>query len=165
MGAGGGAMTKTGHAVAFGRLAASTKPMSKPMNEKDLLVGLALEGRGEQSVGARFTMGAYAGWATPPECIFGFAAGEFHLEGGTPLDGALFGGDWYLGAGAAFPFPIQKRRMVSDINQSTWVLKRRFDLVPFLRILDHWDDGNDFAQRLEFSGGLAIRYRVVSDLF
>jgi hypothetical protein len=166
LGVGGGAMPSTGHAVGFGRLAASTKPLSTPMNEKDLMVGLALEGRGEQDVGSRFNLGATAGWALPADAIFNHFSFEAQLEGGTPLRMTLFeDGAFYLGASAALPFPLQKQRLVSNINQSTWILKRRFDLVPFVRVLEHYEKDRPFWDGFEISGGLALRYRVVSDLF
>ena len=166
LGVGGGAMPTTGHAVGFGRLAASTKPISTPMNERDLMVGLALEGRGEQDVGSRFNLGALAGWALPPDAIFNHFSGELLGEIGTPLRMTLIEeGAFYFGVTGALPFPLQKQRQVSNINQSTWILKRRFDLVPFVRVLEHYEKDRPFWDGFEISGGLALRYRVASDLF
>jgi hypothetical protein len=166
LGVGGGAMTKTGHAVVFGRSSLSTRIGGVPMGDHGVLVGLALEGRGEQRVGSRFDAGVLLGGGTSPYALadcFGF---EGYAELGTPLRGTLFEhGDKYYGLGFGLPIPLHHRRDVARVNDSLWILKYRLEVGPFARthLYDLHDDHLPLA--VEVSGGIAFRYRLVSDLF
>jgi hypothetical protein len=166
LGVGGGAMTKTGHAVAFGRSTLSTRIGGVPMGDHGMLVGLAVEGRAEQRVGSRFDAGVLLGYGTSPYALadsFGF---EGYGEFGTPLRGTLFAhGDKYYGLGVGLPIPLNPRRDVARVNDSLWILKYRLEVVPFVRTLAYDLYGDDLALAVEVSGGLAFRYRLVSDLF
>jgi hypothetical protein len=166
LGVGGGAMTQTGHAVAFGRSSLSTRIGGVPMGDHGVLVGLAVEGRGEERVGSRFEAGILLGGGTSPYAIGDSLGFEGYGEFGTPLRGTLFDhGDKYYGAGVGFPIPLNRRRDVARVNDSLWILKYRLEVVPFARthLYDLHDDGLGLA--VEVSGGLAFRYRLVSDLF
>lgn len=166
LGVGGGAMTKTGHAVAFGRSTLSTRIGGVPMGDHGILFGLAVEGRGEQRVGSRFDAGILVGGGTSAYALAGSFGFEGYGEFGTPLRGTLFAhGDKYYGAGVGVPIPLNPRRDVARVNDSLWILKYRLEVVPFVRthLYDLHDDGLPLA--VEVSGGLAFRYRLVSDLF
>jgi len=166
LGVGGGAMTETGHAVAFGRSTLSTRLGGVPIGDSGLLLGLAVEGRGEERVGSRFQAGALVGGATPSDAVGGWFGVEGYGEFGTPLRSTLFAhGDKYFAFGAGFPFPLDRRRDVARVNDSTWVLKYRLELVPFVRTLAYDLHDDDLTLAVEVSGGIAFRYRLVSDLF
>jgi len=168
LGLGGGAMTHSGHKVALGRMSLTSKPLSTPINDEGLLVGVALEERDEEHLGSRFMLGAVAGYGLRPYALWNEFSAEFYAEGGTFLRPSLFEHkQGYVGLGAGFPVPIDKQRNVIDVNRSTWILKPRFELVPFLRFRTARDletYGTLFKDN-EISGGLALRYRIVSDLF
>jgi hypothetical protein len=166
LGVGGGAMTKTGHAVAFGRSTLSTRIGGVPLGDSGLLVGLALEGRGEEEVGSRFQSGLFVGGASSSRDIGGCFGVEGYGEFGTPLRGTLFAhGDTYFAFGTAFPIPLDRPSNAARINESLWILKYRLELVPFVRTLAYDLHGDNLALAVEVSGGVAFRYRLVSDLF
>lgn len=168
LGLGGGKMTSSGHGVALGRMSLTTKPMSTPINDRGLLVGVALEERDEEHVGSRFQLGAIVGYGLRPYAIANAFSAEFYAEGGTFVRPSLFEHtQGYLGLGAGFPIPIDKQRNVTDVNRSTWILKPRFELVPFLRVRTARDleTYGTLVKDNEISGGLAVRYRIASDLF
>jgi hypothetical protein len=175
LGIGGGAKT-SGNIVGFGRLAASTRlspPWNPngPMNERGPLVGIDLEDRAEQNIGSRWQAGVFAGWGAGPAPFgeafaqrFGWEAyGEF----GFPLHSTLFAStDLYAGVGLAAPFRLDATRKVSDLNETTWVLKRRVELVPLFRTRYLFGPpAQNHFHRLEITGGLAFRFRLETDLF
>jgi hypothetical protein len=165
---GGGWMPESGHAVAFGRSAVSTRPFSVPINHSGPLLGLAAEERAEEEVGSRFQAGLIAGYSLPPYWLWDTFAPELYAEVGTPLRSTLFERwDSYFSVGAGLPFPLNLRRDVQDVNRSIWILKYRSELVPFLRLVVHnVHDTNDRLDRqLEFTIGVSIRPRLASDLF
>jgi hypothetical protein len=167
LGAGGGWLPKTGHAVAFGRAAASTKLGSGMINESGFLLGVAVESRAEEDVGSRWLMGILAGAGTGPAAIGGRWGIEGYAEAGTPLRQTLLRhGDHYVGVAVAAPFMLRRARQVADLNESTWLLKRRFELLPLVRVRMHNDHlPDEWHTRWEVSGGLAFRLRVMTDLF
>jgi len=168
LGTGAGAMLKTGNGVVYGRVAGSTKPLVLPVNDRGVLFGLSLEGRAEEKVGSRFDGGVLVGFGSRPYWMWDVFGVEAYGEFGTPLRAALFSrGDHYFAAAVAAPIPLDAKRAIADMNKSTWILKRQFELVPLFRIVDHRDHDAHatFVKGLELSGGLSVRYRVVSDLF
>jgi hypothetical protein len=168
LGLGGGAMTNSGNKVALGRISLTTKPTSTPINDQGLLVGVALEERDEEHLGSRFMLGAVAGYGLRPYAVCNTFSAEFYAEGGTFVRPSLFEHkQGYVGAGAGLPFPIDKQRNVSDVNRSTWILKPRFEIVPFFRFRTARDLETyaTLFKDTELSGGVAVRYRIVSDLF
>jgi hypothetical protein len=163
LGLGGGA--KDGHFVAFGRLAASTR-LSLPLNESGVLLGADLESRSELSVGSRWSAGLFAGYGSGPPPFGGRFGYEIYGELGAPLRGTYHGLDnSYLGIGGSLPIALSPSRSVIDLNRSTWLLKRSIEFVPFARLRGYF--GQDEAKhldRLEYGGGLAFRFRVMSDI-
>lgn len=164
LGAGGGVVNTPG-AVGFGRLAASTK-INIPMNEYGPLFGLALESRAEEDVGVRYLGGIMVGYGESPQQWgkpYGF---EAYGEIGTPLRSTLFHRwDLYTGLGLGIPIRLQPRRPLADLNDTTKILSRGFELVPLTRArmyVDH-DSGSE-TSRFEITVGLAFRLRVSTDL-
>jgi hypothetical protein len=53
------------------------------------------------------------------------------------------------------------------LNDSTWILVRRLELVPVARVRLYTDDpfGGNTVARADVTFGLAVRLRVFSDLF
>jgi hypothetical protein len=158
---------KDGHAVALGRLAVGTR-VSLPMNERGVLVGANLESRSEEDVGSRWSTGVMVGYGNGPSQFVGRWWGyEIFGEAGIPLRTTYRGfDDAYLGAGVTLPISCARGRAVTDLNRSTWLLKRSIEVVPFGhtrmyfggRESNHW-------QRMEYAGGLAFRFRLMSDIF
>lgn len=166
LGALGGVETHTGHFVGGGRLAVSSK-LGSPLNERGLLVGAALEARGEQDLGSRWNSGLMLGWGDGPAAIDGRLGWELFGEIGTPLHGTLFRrGDLYTGLSFALPIHFGPARQVVDLNESTWILTRRLELVPLLRTRLHRDhrEGKDAFWRTEISFGVSLRMRAFTDL-
>jgi hypothetical protein len=163
---GGGPEARTGHAVAFGRVAVATK-LGTPTNDHGFMLGMALESRGEQSVGSRWDSGVIVGWGTGPAAIDGRIGREAYGEFGTPLRGTLWDrGAFYTGAVLAMPIHFGSPRQVIDLNQSTWILRQRFELVPLLRVRFHVDPpvGPHANLRTDLALGVAFRLRAFSDL-
>lgn len=162
----GGVAPRDGHAVATGRLAASTK-LGSPANERGLLIGMELESRAEADVGASWNSGLMFGWGVNPAAIGGRLGWEAYAEIGTPLDQTLFqDGDLYMGLALGVPIRLGPARQVADLNESTWILMQRIELVPLLRARLAYDAGPGHAQQWspEISLGLSLRVRVFSDL-
>ncbi|MBN9161135.1 MAG: hypothetical protein BGO98_18520 [Myxococcales bacterium 68-20] len=162
-----GIETQTAHAVGYGRAAVSTR-IGSPLNERGFLLGAALESRSETDKGARWLAGAMFGWGLGPSSIGGGPVGfDIYGEVGTPLRSTLVAnGDHYLGIGVDTPIRLQARRNIEDLNESTWLLLRRFEIVPFTRFRVHHDFGGPaFDARPDVSGGAAIRMRTLNDLF
>jgi hypothetical protein len=156
-------MVPTGHPVAIGRLAVSSR-LGEPMNDHGFLVGASVESRAESDVGSRFSAGVSLGYGDGPPVVGRWWGWEAFADVGTPLRGKLFpGGDFYAGGTVALPIRLDSSRSIRDMNDSTWIVKRRFELVPFVRGRCHVDIGNDAP--VEFAGGFSLRFRVFSDLF
>jgi hypothetical protein len=168
LGLGGAAEVTSGHLVGSGRLAGQTR-LGQPLNESGVLVGAALESRAEQSMGSRFTGGIMLGWGSGPLAVGGSPVGfELYTELGAPLRDPLFrNSDLYTGGAFAFPFRIWEGRKIEELNDRTWILLRRFELVPTLRSRVHLDDlcGENTFVRVDVGIGLSLRLRTFSDLF
>jgi hypothetical protein len=162
----GGAGAKAGNVVGFGRLAASTR-FGTPLNEKGILLGMNLESRAEQDVGSRWSSGVMLGYGYGPPSFDGWWGCEGYAEFGVPLRLSYSGfDDAYAGLGLALPFNVSANRELIDLNQSSWILKPRIEIVPFGRARGYFgQDEPNFSQRVEISGGLAFRFRVMTDLF
>jgi hypothetical protein len=170
LGGGAGIEARTGHALGFGRIAASTKigPSGAPLNQRGVLVGTSLEARAEQSRGSRWDLGLMMGWGFGPAEVDGKLGFEAFGEVGTPVRATLVeNGDFYLGAGTALTIPLNTARDAADLNRSTWILKRRFELMPELQSRFHFDhpNGGDLIVRTDVEAGISFRLRVFSDLF
>jgi hypothetical protein len=165
LGLGGGA--KHGHAVGLGRLAVETK-IGLPVNDHGFLVGANLESRSEESVGSRWSTGFMLGYgAGPPQFVgrrrWGY---EIYGEAGVPLRKTFHGlNDAYLGVGVTFPIALTTSRAVTDLNRSTWLLKRSIELVPFAHARGYFGkDEPTCWSRIEYAGGLAFRFRIMTDI-
>ena len=93
---------------------------------------------------------------------------ESFLELGPPSESGLFKhGDWFAGAACALPLSLSAPRQVQDLNHSTWFATNRLELVPMLRTRVHFDhpDGGALTTKVDLTGGIALRLRVLSDLF
>jgi hypothetical protein len=168
LGMGAGVASGTAHAVAVSRLTLATKPTSSPMNEKGFMAGVVLEQHFEHRVGSRFDFGLLVGWSTETQSIADFCSGEAFLQVGTPARSNLFHhGAMHLDLGAALPIPLNNKRHVTQVNRSTWVLQPRLELVPFARVRTSKDEPleRSLFHDYEVVGGLAARYRIMSDLF
>jgi hypothetical protein len=162
----GGLEARTAHFVQTGRIAVSTR-LGDPLNEEGVLLGAELESRSEANVGSRWEAGAMAGWGSGPAALGGRLGIEAYAQLGTPLHATLFDrGDLYGGATIALPLFLGSARHVEDLNRSTMVMSRRFELVPMLRTRFHRGH-NDTAHtcHVDVTLGLALRLRMVSDLF
>ena len=170
LGGGVGLEARSGHEVGIGRMAASTKfgSYGAPFNQTGLLVGAALEARGEQSFGSRWDLGLMAGYGKGPAEIDGKLGYELFGELGTPVRATLAkNGDFFTGAGAALAIPLSAPRDAADLNRSTWILKRRFEFLPMVKTRFHFDhtDGSDLVWRADVEAGFSFRLRVFTDLF
>jgi hypothetical protein len=170
LGGGGGVVaskTGAGDAMGFGRVAMSTK-LGTPINDHGVLVGASLEDRMEQNLGSRFTTGIMLGWGTGPSAIEGTFGFEAYAEFGTPIRETIFRRfDHYTGAAVGVPIRLGSPRRVTDLNTSTWVLTRRFEVVPLVRTrfnVDHPDD-SDAVLRVDIAAGVTLRLRIFTDLF
>jgi hypothetical protein len=162
----GGVVPRDGHVVAAGRLAASTK-LGTPANERGFLLGMQLESRAEAQVGSSWNSGVMLGWGDGPAAIDGRVGWEAYAEFGTPLHQTLFqSGNLYAGLALALPIRLGSPRHVVDMNESTWVLMQRVELVPLLRARVFRDNapGHAVEWQPERSLGLSVRLRVFSDL-
>jgi hypothetical protein len=167
LGGGLGVEARSGHAVGYGRAASSTK-LGTPMNNEGFLIGGSLESRTEAKLGVRYDAALMLGYGHGPAALGGKWGIEGYLELGTPIRGGFLpNGDWLLGATLAVPFHIGDPRKVTDLNGSTWFAKTRLELVPLARVRAHWDHppGEDPLTRVDLQLGLALRLRVLSDLF
>jgi hypothetical protein len=163
----GGLEAHSARFVATGRLALSTK-LGTPLNDDGLLLGASLESRGEVDLGSRWESGVMLGWGSGPAAIGGRVGFEAYGEFGTPLYATLFRrGDLYAGAALSVPIHFGSPRHVVDLNESTWVLTRRFEIVPLLRTRLHRDRTVAGATlwRTDLSLGVSLRLRMFSDLF
>jgi hypothetical protein len=161
-----GAGAKDGHAVALGRLAVATK-LNLPLNDRGVLLGTNLESRSEQNVGSRWSTGIMLGYGDGPSQFVGRWWGyEVYAEAGVPLRTTYRGfDDAYVGLGGTFPLSLTSSRAVTDLNRSTWLMKRSIELVPFWHARGYFGkDESDFRNRMEYAGGLAFRFRVMSDI-
>ncbi|HKU38067.1 MAG TPA: hypothetical protein VJR89_07970 [Polyangiales bacterium] len=164
LGALGGWEARTGHFVGAARLQASTK-LGTPFNQDGFMVGATLETRGEQAFGSRWESGFLLGYGWSPAAIDGRVGFELYGEFGTPLQSTLFPhGELYTGAAASLPLYLGSARHVTDLNESTWILVRRFELVPLLRVRFHRLRESP-AWRSDIAAGLSVRFRLLSDLF
>jgi hypothetical protein len=165
LGAGGGLEARSGAAVGYGRIAASTK-LGTPTNDHGLLVGGSLESRAQEGLGARYDIGLMLGWGTGPAAIGGRWGLETFLEFGTPIENALFRhGNCFAGAAVATPYHFGTPRQVLDLNDATWIATSRLELVPMLRSRVHFDDASSgFTTKVDVTLGLALRLRIISDL-
>jgi hypothetical protein len=108
------------------------------------------------------------GYGSGPAAIDGVFGFEAYGEFGTPLWHTLFRhGDLYAGAAVAMPIHLGSPRHVTDLNNSTWVMTRRFEFVPMVRTRTHLDHpgGGDATAETDVEAGLTFRLRVFSDLF
>jgi hypothetical protein len=164
LGAGVGAIVPSGNAVGIGRLAVSTR-VSDPLNSSGFLVGGSVETRGEANVGARFSAGLSVGYGDGPPLLGSRVGWELFADFGTPLEGKLFGNTrFYAGATGALPIRLDAGRPLRDLNDSTWIVKRRIEVVPFLRGRVHYETGVG-TPPTEIAGGVSLRLRWFSDLF
>ena len=166
LGGGVGVEARSGHAVGYGRAAASTR-LGTPLNDHGFLVGGSLESRAEQQVGARYDAGVMLGWGTGPAAIGGKWGFEAYGEFGTPLQSAIFrDGNCFFGAALGAPYHLAKPREVKDLNDSLWIATTFVELVPMMRVRLHIDHpgGGDPTTKIDLSAGLALRLRVLSDL-
>ena len=167
LGGGLGIEAKTGHAVGFGRAAASTK-LGTPLNDHGFLIGASLESRTEAEPGVRYDAGVMLGWGTGPATLGGKWGFESYAEGGTPIRGGFFRNwDWFAGGAVAAPFHFGAPRQVTDLNSSTWFANDRLEFVPMARFRVHGDhpEGGATLTRVDLQLGVAFRLRVLSDLF
>ena len=67
-------------------------------------------------------------------------------------------------AGGTFALPIRldSDRHIREINDSTSIAARRFEIVPFARARVHVEPDADEA--VELVGGVSLRFRMFSDL-
>lgn len=161
-----GAGAKHGHAVALGRLAVATK-LNLPLNDRGVLIGTNLESRSEENVGSRWSTGIMLGYGDGPSQFVGRRWGyEIYAEAGVPLRTTYRGfDDAYVGVGGSLPLSLTGSRAVTDLNRSTWLLKRSIELVPFGHARGYFgDDESNGWNRMEYAGGLAFRFRVMSDI-
>lgn len=162
LGGGAGAAVPSGNAVGIGRIAASTR-LGTPLNDHGVLVGVSVESRGEANVGSRFSTGVSLGYGNGPPLIGRVVGWEVFGDFGTPLRGKLFpDGDFYAGATVALPFRLDPARPLREINDATWIVMRRFELVPFVRTRVHVD--HDADEVVEIAGGASLRLRLLTDL-
>ena len=160
----GGWTPRSGHAVAAGRLAASTK-LGTPANEHGALIGIELESHAEEDVGSSWNAGLMLGYGNGPAAIDGRVGWELYGEFGTPLRQTVFEhGDLYSGLSFALPIRVGAPRHVADTNESTWVLMQRLEVVPLVRTRLYRDRRTEADVRFELSLGLSVRLRVFSDL-
>jgi hypothetical protein len=159
--------TGAGDAMGFGRVAASTK-LGTPINDHGVLVGTTLENRMEQNTGSRWTAGIILGYGAGPSAIEGTFGWEAYAELGTPIRETIFRRlDHYSGIAFAVPIRLGSPRRVTDLNTSTWVLTRRFEIVPLVRArfnVDH-PDNEDAVLRVDLAAGVTFRLRIFTDLF
>ena len=166
LGGGGGVEVRSGDVVGYGRAAASTR-LGSPLNDHGFLVGGSLESRAEATVGARYDAGLMLGWGSGPKAIGGKWGFETYGEFGSPLQKAIFrDGNCFFGAAIATPYHLAKPREVKDLNESVWIATTFVELVPMVRVRLHLDHpgGGDATTKIDLSGGLAFRLRVLSDL-
>ncbi len=168
LGLGGGGEVGQGHGLGFGRVAASTR-VGSPFNDHGPLFGASVESRVEKAEGARFTGGILIGGGFGPGAIGGSPFGfEAYGEAGTPLGATLFrDGSFYAGAGANVPVRLNESRQITELNDSTWVLMRRFELVPTFRVRLHVDHpaAESAYLRYDVGGLLSLRMRTFNDIF
>lgn len=166
---GAGANT-TGRAVGFGRVAMSTK-FGSPLNEGGLMLGLAVESRGEEDIGSRWSTGLMLGFGKGPAIIDGRVGYEVYAEAGTTIKSTLVEHlrDVYFGAAAGVPIALSSRRNVASLNDSTRLMGRSVELVPMARVRVRHDDRTPAeagrAWLVDIAGGFALRLRIFSDLF
>jgi hypothetical protein len=168
LGTGAGVETQSAHAIGFGRAAVSMR-VGSPLNEHGLLVGATVESRAEASEGSRWTGGVMLGGGFGPSALGGSPLGfNGYFEAGTPLRAVLLK-NWehYLGLGFEVPIRLSTRRNIQDLNDSSWILLRRFEVVPFARMRLHHDypQGGDLDARFDVSGGVSFRMRIFTDVF
>jgi hypothetical protein len=175
LGAGTGAEVTSPHVMGLGRVAAQTR-LGAPMNERGALVGAEVDSRTEYRVGSRFSGGIMLGYGDGPATIgqgplsiWGIPVGwEIHGDVGTVLGDTLYP-DWtfYGGVALAAPTLLASSRQISDLNESTWVLMRRIEIVPMLRGRMHFDRPfeDDAFFRLDVAGIVNMRLRTITDLF
>lgn len=166
LGGGGGVEARSGNAVGYGRLAASTK-LGTPLSDRGFLVGASLESRAEQTVGARYDTGVMLGWGSGPAAIGGHWGFETYGEIGTPVQSGFFrNGNFFTGATVATPYHFGAPRHVMDLNDGTWIATSRLELVPMLRGRVHFDfsNGGDLDTKVDLTAGVALRLRIFSDL-
>jgi hypothetical protein len=161
LGTGGGATFPEKHALGIGRLAVSTRVFG-PSTNSGWLIGLSTEARAEAHVGSRFSVGVSAGYGSGPDLIGSRLGWEAFADVGTPLRGGLFTEGGYAGATLQLPIRLSDDRPAQDINDSIWIVTRRFELVPFLRTRVHIEPHAD--ESTEIVGGVSGRFRVFSDL-
>jgi hypothetical protein len=167
LGAGGGVEARSGVAVGYGRAAASTK-LGTPLNDEGFQVGASLESRAQARAGVRYDTGIMLGWGSGPAALGGRSGFELYCELGTPIQqGFLRDGNFFAGAAIAAPLFLGQPRQVADLNNSTWLATSRIELVPSLRSRLHVDHagGGDPSTKIDVQVGLALRLRVISDLF
>lgn len=152
--------------VLSNRFSAQTR-IGAPMNESGPLVGVAAESRSEAYIGSRFSAGIMAGYGSGPATIGGWPVGfDAFFEAGTPLGSSLFHrGAHYLGATFDVPIRFSARRNIQDLNESTWILFSRFELVPMIHTRTYADYDPHFERRWDVELGFAIRMRLHNDLF
>jgi hypothetical protein len=161
-GGGAGAALPSGNSVGIGRLAFSTR-LGTPLNDHGFLVGASVESRGEANVGSRFSTGVSLGYGDGPPLIGKVVGWEVFGDFGTPLRGKLFpGGALYAGGTFALPIRLDSDRHIREINDSTSIAARRFEIVPFARARVHVEPDADEA--VELVGGVSLRFRMFSDL-
>lgn len=168
IGGGSAFQPRDGHAVLSGEVAVSSKPASAPLNTDGPLLGAELQGRYETKLGSRWTVGARVGYGKSPEPVRFSFGWEAHLDVGTPFgNGGMFpDGRFYYGATVAPIWWIDADHEGTDLNSSSWFLRRAVELSPYLRVRAHCD-GEDkcypFVTRTDLGAGLRVRLRLIND--
>lgn len=174
LGLGAGATIKDAHAVGVARAAGSTRILGA--EDYGFLLGGSLENRMEMDRGSRWNMGVLAGWGYGPAALGGRMGWELFGEAGIPVRQHLLrDSDYYLGAAAALPISLERTRSLHELNNNTWILRRRVELVPQLRgrFYHEGDDAPRYegesrpapANRFEAAFLVSFRIRVKTDLF
>lgn len=186
LGGGGLVEVRSGNATGYTRIATSTR-IGTPMNEKGLLIGGSLESRLEQRAeacttkglacaynrdngGTRWLGGVMVGYGKGPAMLDRRVGYEIYGEGGTPFRNGFFSnGSFYAGIGASIPILLGPIRSVDDLNESTWILTRRVEVVPQARFRVHVDDPGASAVptivRTDLTLGVSFRMRLMTDIF
>ena len=136
--------------------------------ERGVLVGGELESRTEYRHGARWTSGAWLGYAWLPERELGAVGGELHADIGTRIEDGTFvrHGNYYVGGAGSLVIWATERHDAYDADATPWLLVRALEVVVGGRVRMHMDDDPavSWGRRTDVALTLALRLRLISDL-
>jgi hypothetical protein len=167
LGLAGGTTLKDPHGVLQARAAVETR-VGFDSKDAGVLVGGELEGRSEWDLGSRWNAGVMVGWGHGPVTLGGKFGYELFASLGVPMDAHLFSSRaLYTGAGFALPISLERARNITDMNRTTWILRRRLEVVPMARYRYYLNSADSPAplHQHELSLVLSLRLRFESDLY